>query len=80
MFDWICRSHTHTQGDQPVGDSDAVAAEEGTPEPTHKEVDQEIANCRKSIYYQVSGLPCCNGVRAELRQLELLHAELETLP
>ncbi len=40
------------------------------------EVLQEIANCRTAIHFQVSGLPCCDGVRNELRKMELLIGKL----
>ncbi len=40
------------------------------------EVLQLLAHCRTAIYFQVSGQPCCDGVRTEIRTMELLIGKL----
>ena len=62
-------------GDRPVADSDAAAREvDGRPDRDRATVLQEIADCRAGL------LSIVVRSRALLGQLELLTAELESMP
>ena len=64
-----------TQGDQPVGDSDAAAREvDGQPDRDRQTVVRAIADCQATIKASVNTIRDANG------ELELLFAELGSMP